>query len=126
MTDDTIAELRAEIVALAAQRDAIDARLAALATVLGEVVSPRCSPRVMPAGLRAAAIGLLAEQGPMRAAAVARILIERGFTSTANTKLSTLIYNDLWRLSRKGVVVADGSKFSLRSLSHSPERQHQE
>jgi hypothetical protein len=66
-------------------------------------------------GLRAAIIDVLREEGPKRAPEIAVVLETRGFSAGSTTPLSTRIYNDLWRLRKKDLVVGKkGGVFELK------------
>jgi hypothetical protein len=65
-------------------------------------------------GLRASAIAVLRERGPLRASEIAEILRERGFSEEgAKTPLSTRVYNDLWRMAERGHLKSEGGLFRL-------------
>jgi hypothetical protein len=69
-------------------------------------------------GLRAAVIDVLKRHGSARAPNIATILEAQGFPNDSNTPLAIRVYNDLWRLSKVGVVSGAGGVFTLKEGTH--------
>lgn len=65
-------------------------------------------------GLRKAILDTLRHNGPNRAPEVAKILKTKGFTNDSATPLSTRVYNDLWRMSKAGIVAGKNGVFGLK------------
>jgi hypothetical protein len=66
-------------------------------------------------GLRAAILQVVREKGPIRAKAVSRILEARGLTfEGSSTPLPVRVYNDLWRMSEKGLLEKKDGVFSVK------------
>lgn len=65
-------------------------------------------------GLRAAILDTLKRHGANRAPDVAKMLTMQGFNNDSKTPLNTRVYNDLWRMSQKGLVTSDDGVFSLK------------
>lgn len=131
-------ELRTELKTLHQVKSAVDDRIKALEAVLtpfdfgqaglpflvrfGENGNSDNEPEPLPipgttgeTGLRASVLALLREyKRPMRAPEIAKILVQRGFSSIGKTPLSVRIYNDLWRVAEKGDVENDDGTFSLK------------
>lgn len=65
-------------------------------------------------GLRAAILGVLRTHGPSRAPVVAKVLDTVGFQNDSATPLPTRVYNDLWRMSEKGILSNQNGLFALK------------
>ncbi len=71
-------------------------------------------PSFVSTGLRAAILDSLKRRGTGRAADVSKMLVMQGFKNDSPTPLTTRVYNDLWRLSQKGVVDSKDGVFTLK------------
>jgi hypothetical protein len=133
----TLSEIRTELANLHQLKVAIDERTRALEAILvpldlGQVALPflqhgdngrtvesttareATPPPSANTGLRAAILDELRKHGPRRAPEVAKRLAAKGFTNDSSTPLSTRVYNDLWRMSQKGVVTSRDGVFELK------------
>jgi hypothetical protein len=135
----TLDELRTELTGLHQLKAKIDARVAAIESVLTpfdfQGALPFASPNgkhgtssALPqtpkaedrnpyanTGLRAAILDVLRTHGAQRAPDVAEILVRQGFKDDSSTPLPTRVYNDLWRLGQKdGTVVNESGVFRVK------------
>ncbi len=74
-------------------------------------------------GLRAAIVEVVKAQGPSRAPDVAKVLKAKGFENDSKTSLPVRVYNDMWRMTKSGVMASDGGKFYL-VRGESPDLEH--
>jgi hypothetical protein len=141
LSDAALKEIRAELSALHQLKVKVEERVRALESILtplefdtprqldlaisdrGERVTqfeageeePSFANRYASTGLRAAILDVLGKRGALRAPEVAQLLQKHGFKNDSKTPLQTRVYNDLWRLTQRGVVTKEDGAFNLRS-----------
>jgi hypothetical protein len=135
LSESTLNEIRTELTSLHEVKVRIEERVRALEAILvpldfGQAALPflrkeeratvmqptqaRGTNLYASNGLRAAILDLLRANGPMRAPAVAKVLSTNGFNNDSKTKLSTRVYNDLWRMREAGILTNNNGAFSLK------------